>query len=162
MIGRDEMQIPACTLKQSDYLNFPELEEIDLSRVDRKLILGIQALRTLSRIPMIPSPVEGAWSRVEGSVNSRHYAIDRLSDAGDLFPARDRLMDVWLYAVQMPELGGIGVYFDTDGIDGSPWPMIHLDLRPTRLLWACYELGGERIYEYFPAKEFWNVIAGGI
>ena len=156
------MQIPASTLSPANYPNFPELKTIDLSKVDSELILKIQALRTLSRIPMIPSPVEGAWARLEGSIGSRHYAIDRLSDAGDLFPERDRLMDVWLYAVQMPEFGGIGVYFDTDGVDGEPWPMIHLDLRPNRLLWACYQLGEERFYEYFPSNEFWNVIAGGI
>ena len=156
------MQTPASTLTSADYPNFPELKKIDLSKVDAALIHQLQFLRKRSGVPLIPSPAHGAWSRTWGSHGSRHYAVDRLSDAGDLFPERDRLMEVWLYAVQMQEFGGIGLYFDTKGPDGKLWPMIHLDLRPGRLFWACHLDDGVRRYEYFPAGRFWEVITEGL
>jgi len=98
------MQTPANTLTLADYSNFPEFKKIDLSKVDAALIHQLQFLRKRSGVPMIPSPARGAWSRTWGSRGSRHYAIDRLSDAGDLFPERDRLMEVWLCR---PPCGGV-------------------------------------------------------
>ncbi len=152
------MHRSAKILSPVDYPNFPEFDGMDLSRVDAGLILAIQKLRTASGVSMIPSPASGAWARLSGSKRSRHYARGRLSDAGDLFPARGRILDVWLQAVQMPCFGGIGIYTDTNGPDGKPWPMIHLDLRENRVLWGRDTVEGEQTYEYFPDGRFWRIV----
>ena len=124
-----------------DYPSFPEFKKynIPLDRVDAALIIVLQRLRTVSGVPIYPSPLPDAWARMSGSATSRHYAVDRLSDAGDMFPERGRFMELFFRAQQMPEIGGIGVYADTTGPDGKPWPMLHIDLRPVdrcRTIWA--------------------------
>lgn len=157
--------IPASALNQRyHYPNFPEFGEfgVDLSLVDADLLHVIQHLRTASGIPMTPSPTEGAWGRTSGSPGSRHYAVGRLSDAGDIFPKKGRVLDLWLAAQAFRHrlIGGIGLYADTRGPDGTPWPMIHLDLRPARLLWTSEVTHDRRVYYYQAAPEdFWRVVA---
>jgi|GEM_PF-1339450 hypothetical protein len=155
----------ASELKQSDYPNFPEFKKwgIDLSDVDAALITTLQSIRTTYGIPITPSPLQEAWSRKKGST-SRHYAVGRLSDAGDIFPQRERVLDLWLQIQQRGDIGGIGLYVDTKGVDGKPWPMMHIDLRPDRLLWTSDIVYGERKYYYFKQDYFWEIvgrIAGG-
>ncbi len=154
-----------------DYPNFPEFERcgIDLGLVRAELILTLQHLRTCSGIPLTPSPVSGAWGRLEGSATSRHWAVGRLSDAGDIFPAKGRTLDCWLAAQGMGDIGGIGLYVDTRGPDGTPWPMMHIDLRPGRLLWTSERRDAQRVYYYhtYPdghtyqaaqGPDFWRVV----
>ena len=126
---------------KEDYPNFPEFEKyrIPLDRVDANLIVVLQRLRTISGVPVYPSPDPEGWARTRGDKESRHYSIGRLSDAGDIFPARGYCIDLFLRAQELPEIGGIGIYSDTRGPDGNPWPMIHIDLRPhdrTRTIWT--------------------------
>lgn len=156
--------IPASKLQEKHhYPDFPEYREygIDLSLVDAELIHVLQHLRTDSRIPITPSPARGAWGRLTGSTGSRHYAIDRLSDAGDIFPQRGHVLDLWTaaQAFRPRMIGGIGLYADTNGPDGQPWPMMHLDLRPERLMWASEKIDGLRKYYYQPINSsFWRVV----
>ncbi len=135
----------AAELKQSiHYPNFPEFEQfgIDLSLTEADLILALQKVRNLSGIPITPSPLQGAWSRTSGSETSRHYAVNRKSDAGDVFPRRGRGTEVWLTAQQVPEINGFGLYLDKRGTDGKPWIMFHLDLRTRpRRFWVTDKLG---------------------
>jgi len=150
----------ASELKQSDYPNFPEFKKwgIDLSDIDAALITTLQSVRTTYGSPITPSPLQEGWSRMNGSKTSRHYAVGRLSDAGDIFPDRDRVLDLWLQIQQRGDIGGIGLYVDTNGVDGKPWPMIHIDLRLDRLLWTSDILRGKRKYHYFPSEGFWDVV----
>ena len=125
----------------TDYPSFPEFKKYGtpMDLIDADLILVLQRLRAMSGIPIIPSPDTEGWARTRGDHDSRHYAVDRLSDAGDIFPSRGRCLDLFLRAQQMQEIGGIGIYSDTRGPDGNPWPMIHIDLRPyyrKRTIWA--------------------------
>lgn len=69
-------------------------------------ILSSKGLREASGLPLIPSPVHDGWARTSGSKGSRHYAVGRLSDAGDIFPARGRLMECGLRAQERTEIGG--------------------------------------------------------
>jgi len=80
---------------------------------------------------VFPSPVTGALARLDGSVKSRHYAINRQSDACDLF-CNCQIFKAWSTALGF--FNGVGVYFDTK-FRGGPWPMIHVDQRPTKLVW---------------------------
>lgn len=104
-----------------------------LACIEPALIGQLDELRERLGRPVYPSPLAGGWVRFDGSPTSRHYAIDRRSDAGDVFPEGD-IRDAWLIAQALP-FGGIGVYFDTY-YQHRPWPMLHLDLRPERVLWA--------------------------
>lgn len=104
-----------------------------LAHIDPALIGQLDELRERLGRPIYPSPLAGAWTRFDGSSTSRHYAVGRLADAGDVFPEGD-IRDAWLAAQALP-FGGIGVYFDTT-YQHKPWPMLHLDLRPERVLWA--------------------------
>lgn len=125
---------------KQDYPSFPEFIEndINLNRVNAALIVTLQSLRDKTGIPIYPSPVPGAWARTDGSETSRHYAVGRLSDAGDIFPERGRYLELLFRVQQLPNIGGIGIYADTNGLDGHPWPMMHIDMRQydLRVLWA--------------------------
>ena len=157
------MLMPASLLREkTDYPNFPEFRKygIDLSFVEAGLITTLQNIREDTGIPITPSPVKGAWYRLDGSKTSRHYAVGRLSDAGDIFPQKDRVLDLWLMVQEVTQLGGIGLYADTNGPDGKPWSMMHIDLRVGRLLWASELIGKERKYYYLPGESrlFWKVV----
>lgn len=78
-----------------------------------------------------PSPVPGGLARFDGSKTSRHYAVNRLSDACDIF-CNCSISKSWTTALQF--FGGVGVYFDTH-YRGGPWPMLHVDMRPKALVW---------------------------
>lgn len=149
----------ASQLKPEDYPNFPEFARYNtpLHLLDRNIVLTLQSLRTRSGIPIHPSPHPEAWARTSGNVSSRHYAVGRLSDAGDVFPARGKAMELWLVAQQYERIGGLGLYSDTTGIDGFPWIMMHLDLRPsTRTFWV--RENGRYWYLHFEPREFWRAI----
>lgn len=142
-----------------DYPSFPEFRDfgIDMTKLDAALILKLQDLRSRTGIPVTPSPVIAGWYREGGSTTSRHYAVNRLSDAGDVFPARGKIMDFWLACVIDPHIGGVGFYMDTNGPDGRFWPMVHIDMRPQKALWVRHE------GRYFTAgHRFWQTIKGGI
>lgn len=152
---------PASELDQrQDYPSFPEFKQfgIPLDRVGARLVLAIQRFRDVSGIALIPSPVIAGWARNTGSANSQHWALGRLSTAGDLFPARGKALSAWLNAIGMPEFGGVGIYNDTNGPDGRPWVMIHVDLRPESVWWIRDT--GRYLYHSTAPDAFWAAIHG--
>lgn len=93
---------------------------------------------------MTPSSLYGAHVRHDDS-GSRHSTKEktRLSDATDLHVSSiGRMIAAMLTAEQIPAIGGIGIYFDTNT------PLIHIDKRPNRLVWLCYTENGKRVYLY--------------
>ena len=143
------------------YPNFPEFARfgIPLDLVDAAVVLILQRLRELSEIPITPSPVHGGWARTTGSSESRHYAVGRLADAGDVFPARGRLLECWVRAQEMWRIGALGLYSDTNGPDGKPWCMMHFDLRKVsrRVFWVREE--GVYYYLHRNPKRYWEAFA---
>lgn len=129
-----------------------------ISYMNPEILYAAKKLRLKSGVALIPSPDPEAHVRwIDGS--SRH-AIgsdgSKLSDATDLFLTRNLdAAALWLAAQSVAEIGGIGIYFDTL-YGGIPRVMIHIDLRPERLLWVCPSRARnttEREYIYFsPAK----------
>ena len=77
------------------YKNFPEFAEYKtpLHLMCAFFILDLQAIREESGVPLIPSPDPEGWARLRGDKDSRHFAIDRRSDAGDVFPERGRVIE---------------------------------------------------------------------
>lgn len=115
-----------------------------LEHAEAELIQRLDEFRDRLGQPIYPSPLPAGWFRTSGSTGSRHYAVGRLSDAADIFPEAN-VIDALLVALRQRCWGGIGVYFDTHGPDGSRWPMMHLDLRPgDQVLWM--RVDGEYIY----------------
>jgi len=104
--------------------NFSE----DPNEADPALIYAIDEFRHILGRSVYPSPVKGALARMTGSVNSRHYAVGRKTDAIDVFPSGDIKL-AWLVAVTSGLFGGVGLYPFTHFKD-KPWPMLHLDMRP--------------------------------
>ncbi|MCV6590780.1 MAG: hypothetical protein OIF57_17415 [Marinobacterium sp.] len=130
-----------------------------LAHVDSELVLALDAFRDRLGHGVVPSPVVGGWYRLDGSKTSRHYAVGRLSDAGDVFPRCD-IRKALMVAQGCDWFGGIGVYLDTTGPSGKPEPMLHLDLRPGRVVWLRYE--GRYIYPLRSAEElseFWQQLS---
>jgi len=120
-------------------------------RLDPILMHAVFRLR--DRVPswcaMTPSPLYEGHIREKGG-GSRHSTKggERLSDATDLFlPSWKAAFLVWQEAQQM-RFGGIGLYTDTV-LGGEPTPMLHLDMRPGRLMWVRDETHG---YVYFAAN----------
>lgn len=128
---------------ERDYPSFPEFARwgLPLDLVHADVLLELQAMRTDAGIPIWPSPVPGGWARTSGSSTSRHYAVGRLADAGDIFPQRGRLLELWVRAQERPNIGSLGLYSDTKGPDGKNWFMMHFDLRKGQRLFWVRELG---------------------
>jgi uncharacterized protein YcbK (DUF882 family) len=91
---------------------------------------GLFPLRQLSGIPMTPSQLAAAHVRTEGQSRHSTHGGTRLSDATDIHVGTTQAMlNVFTQAQRIEDVGGIGIYFDTNR------PMFHIDMRPERLLW---------------------------
>lgn len=129
-------------LENVDDFSIKEFPQGELEHTNWKVLFMLQRFRNEWNQPVYPSTVKGSWARFDGSKTSRHYAIDRLSTAGDLFPSGN-VFEAWMLLQQLP-IGGLGIYFDTNRIAIQPGPMIHIDMREARLLWC--RIGGEYFY----------------
>lgn len=110
-----------------------------LASMEADLIVTIDEIRRA--LPqdhaLVPSPKRAAHIRTDGSPTSRHYVVDRLSDATDLFATWKTVYKIWMEVQRHPKVGGIGLYVDTWLGDSTVTrPMLHIDLRPERLLWV--------------------------
>jgi len=106
-------------------------------------------LRQMSGIAITPSPLPEAHVRHEGESRHSTKRGTRLSDATDLFINGSQAAEMWRWAQQVTDIGGFGMYFDT-----NPSTMIHIDTRPDRLLWI--RVGGAYIYEHRDPAFFYN------
>jgi len=142
-----------------DYPNFPEFRArgIDLSLTHADVILYLQRMRNIAGFPIYPGPYQANWGRTYGSITSEHYAVHRLSRAGDVFGERGKALNLWLLFQSFEKIKGIGIYADTKGVDGTPWPMLHFDLRDGyRVMWA--HDNDRYFYAHTCPREFWRVI----
>ncbi|WP_028302630.1 hypothetical protein [Oceanospirillum beijerinckii] len=147
--------------KDINWFSPDEFPEGVLEHVEAELVLSLEGYRDLLGYPVIPSPLPGGWFRKDGSPTSRHYAFNRLSDGGGVFPQCD-IRHAFLVAMSCVWWGGIGVYLDTTGPSGKPEPMLHLDLRINlpKTVWMRYE--GRYIYPVRSTaerNEFWQRLA---
>jgi hypothetical protein len=128
-------------LKNFEFTEFSESAEL---YADGELLFNLQHFRTLLGVPFYPSKAKGALARFDDKdKKSQHYAMNRYSTAIDGF-CDCHIFKAWSIAISCGLWGGVGVYFDTKGNNGSPWPMLHLDLRPNRLFW--YRANGHYLY----------------
>lgn len=79
-----------------------------------------------------PSPAEGGLARFgEDDRGGQHFAAPEegiYSKAVDRFP-EGHIKQAWLLSISSGLWGAVGIYTDTNGPDGSRWPMLHSDLR---------------------------------
>ena len=132
------------------------------------MIYELQSIRTEYAKPIYLSPVPGALARLAGSDTSRHYAVDRKSDAIDIFPTGIPF-EFYTHLITHQNIGGMGVYLDTTGPDGNPWVMFHMDLRRKRnnrpLLWIAKKIWNVKKQEfttkyYYPQSDYkhWSLL----
>lgn len=123
------------SINWNDIKNFSSTEfpEDPNKYANPELIYVLQDLRVLYNMKIYPSPVSGALARFTGSITSQHYVGSkteptRLSTGIDVFP--EGVPFAFLCTVlKIPTILGIGIYIDTNGPDGKPWVMFHLDIR---------------------------------
>ena len=132
-----------------DYFNTHEdkFSENPDDYAEPKLIYNLDSFRKIVGRPISPSPVTGALARFDlDSINSRHYAVDRESDAIDVFVSAEPAT-TFIHAISCRLWGGIGIYFDTK-FRGKQHIMYHLDCRPLKnglpVIW--YRLNGKYFY----------------
>src|SRR6056297_816453 len=151
------MKSAADLTQRIDYPNFPELDAIDLSLTDARTVITLQAMRSQGGFSIWPGLKQANWGRIYGSETSEHYAVGRLATACDVFPAKGKVIRFWSLCQEQAEVGGMGLYLDTKGPDGSPWMMTHFDLRQKpRLMWV--RNGGEYWYDVSDPVKFWSLI----
>lgn len=101
--------------------------------------MALFPLRIACGFAMWPSAFESAHVRPSGDSRHSTKGGTRLSDATDMHVRTyAQLMRVFMEALAIPAIGGIGLYFDTNT------PMFHIDTRPERLVWI--RVDGEYIY----------------
>ncbi len=121
----------ASDLYPREYKNFHDIPKLALPLLNADFIRKLQKFRTNINAPIYANPNISGWVREYGNPKSRHYAVDRLSDAGDVFTEKWFTLHLWYAAIQNPDFNGIGLYLDTK-FRGKPHPMIHLDTRPLK------------------------------
>lgn len=110
-----------------------EFDPNEVQYISHDLIARLDVLR--GQVGGIhPSRAKGAWARFDGSKTSGHYAVDRLSTAGDIFTQASARVAVFK-AIECG-FGGIGIYEGTRNNRGEPQTMLHVDLRDNLTLWA--------------------------
>lgn len=127
---------------------------------DPQLIYDIDLMREKLGVSIYPSKASGALARFSGSESSRHYAVDRKSDALDFFVDKSKsIVECLLLFLSYCKFGGIGVYFDTTNNEDEEHIMFHLDRRPlgeghsrdSVLIW--YRDNGEYYYPLYSQFE---------
>lgn len=117
------------------------------------LTKAVFPLRDLSNVPMWPSSLFDAHIRHEGNSMHSTKGKTRYALATDMHVSTIANMLKAMYsAEQIPEIGGIGIYFDTNT------PLIHVDLRPQRLVWVRTS-EGEYVYRENDPKVFYQTLA---
>jgi len=153
----------------SEFPQDPELAE-------PRLIYTLDKLRESYGAPIYPSPVKGALARFGGSQTSQHYVgedenhIVRNSSGIDIF-IEGVPIHFFTCCIRHMCIKGIGVYLDTNGADGKPWVMFHIDVRElgykinVPLLWiaekvVCPENNKLKTkYRYPQLKpEYWSLL----
>jgi hypothetical protein len=119
---------------------FPE----DIKYANPELLTKLDMLREFINKPIYPSPAPGALARFSGSTTSRHYAVNRLSDACDIF-IDCNTFDAFLLILQSKLFNRVGVYFDTY-FHNKPHTMFHVDLKDQQLIW--YRDAGKYFYQF--------------
>ena len=113
-----------------------EFPPLALENTEARVLTTLQRFRTVWGRSVHPSRHPDGWARFKGSKTSRHYAVGRLSDAADFFPAGN-VFSAWLLAQEF--FSGVGIYFDTRRNALQPGPMLHGDMRTDQLLWCRVE-----------------------
>lgn len=145
-------------IKKVDHFStdeFPKVEKNNksiLEYLSADLLIELGIVRKLHDKVIYPSSLQRGWVRFKNvDDDNRHNSINRLSDAGDIFPEGDPVK-FWFLLQSRPKIGGIGIYFDTKIIPNKqPGPMFHMDLRPNRLIWGRVE--GEYLYPQYYKKD---------
>ena len=117
-------------IKNFKPIDFPENPD---TYADSLIIYTLQAYRAGIRKLIFPSPVKGALARFSGSTDSQHYVGEplkpiRKSTAVDIF-VEGIPMENLFYLFSFPIIQGLGIYLHTNGPDGKPWIMFHIDTR---------------------------------
>lgn len=101
----------------------------------------LQRVRDIYDAPIHPSTALGSFARFDITAqDSRHYAVDRMADAGDIFPDGS-IHRFFVLALQ--HFKGVGVYFDTHR-KGRHAVMFHVDQRQKPAFW--FREQGEYFY----------------
>jgi len=141
-----------------------------------KVISGLSYIRKFTQRAMYPSPVSGALARFSGSKTSQHYVgnknnPERKSTACDVF-CEGIPFSIYSSIVASRRFRGVGLYLDTNGPDGLPWIMFHLDIRRkgfnanSPLIWIVERVwhptqAGKKVDKYrYPQAEpkYWSLL----
>ena len=121
-------------------LNNHEWPRNTLDNMTDSIIKTAKLLRQKSSSPMVPSPDPEAHVRFKNGTSRHDVGVDgsmRESDATDLFLINNiDAARVWNCALAIPEIGGLGIYFDSQ-VGGQKRVLFHIDNRPDRLMWVC-------------------------
>lgn len=129
-----------------------------------ELFYKLDFVRSKLNQKIFPSPAKGSLARFFGNSKTQHYAIGRKSTAVDVFCEGYPIVN-FLSLLQMHTFNGIGIYLDTDGPDGKPWVMFHLDIRRTPFsilhpfIWVTTRTHQKNSYFYPQQKpEYWKLL----
>jgi len=137
---------PASNLNWSkiNHFNKNEFPKGTLDNLSADFITRLDQYRQHLNSPLTPSPVPAGWIRTSGSPNSQHYAVGRLSTAGDVFLSPATAQDArFAFTLACQYFSGVGIYYDTE-ISGEPRIMLHLDIRDKPTVWCRHK--GEYLY----------------
>jgi hypothetical protein len=135
--------------QESKYFKKEEFNIAEVLYMDPLALKKYNLARAITNVSWYPSKTSGALARFDGSKTSRHYAVGRLSDAMDFFPARNADLRWFLYQlIGCGLFGGIGVYFDKTGYSFSSDIMFHVDCRRPAMGFPLVWFRDDKKYNY--------------
>lgn len=152
-----------------DFSKFAHLTKYDwprgvLENMDAKVIILMDELQSFnSKFSMVPSPECDSHVR-NSNTRNRHDICNgnRLSDATDFFMDWDVLRKFYDAAIKHPNLGGLGLYFDSE-LYGENLPMVHIDCRSDRVMWIRHRPDPNKdsiyVYQHKNPKDFSLLLA---
>jgi hypothetical protein len=142
---------PVNIIEKSEFFSPDEFPPGALDHMAHYFIVQIVLFRSRLGAPIMPSPIPEGWFRATGSPSSRHYAVGRQSDAGDIFPLHCDIRRAVMLAVRF--FSGVGFYLDT-----RPTVMLHVDMREDQTLW-CRVPGGVYIYAHREPDKYFKYLS---
>ena len=133
MINWDEIQ----------YFKPEEFPEGVLYYLMPEMVYILDNIRDISDVPIYPSPVYEAHVRHDCADSFHCVSEDGFSTATDFFVKWEDAMTVYHTLIDIPDVGGVGIY-DDKVYNGEPHCMFHIDDRPDALMWVYKD--GEYTY----------------
>lgn len=132
-----------------------------LNRMEGEVIEELFGIRKDWGKSIFPASLVAGHVRESGTSQHSTDGGKKLSKATDFFPVGN-VIECWhMIQETRPNIGGLGIYFDTNRFNKQPGPMIHIDIRKRvnnrAVKWFRCKINGKVEYFTLNTDENWKM-----